>query len=242
MARWLETSGSRRRLLRRLVASCAAALTSALRPVRLLARSTGGPADGGRGEPQVPPASPDADGPAGRPHGDAIDRDLLVAVAESVLPGELGGAGREAAVDAFLEWVAGYRAGAVMDHGYGFTSVRHTPGTPAAAYVEQLVALDERSRRRHGSGLVALEPAERRALVAEVVEEAAPDLDQLPGRPTGLHVTVDLLSHWAGSSEANDLCYGRQIRRETCRTLFSALESPPPSLSRDRGESPDGKP
>src|SRR6185312_6566787 len=66
---------------------------------------------------------------------------MLKALAHVVLPSESGAAQIDRTSAAFVTWVRGYRAGAEMDHGYGFTRLRTKGALPAANYVRQLEAL-----------------------------------------------------------------------------------------------------
>jgi len=157
----------------------------------------------------------------------AADEARVRAIADVVLPGELGAAGRTAVVDRFVRWVRNYREGAEMDHGYGFTRLRRTPASPAAKYGVQLDALDRASRSR-GSTFAALDAAGRRAVLAEAI--GAAKVERLPARPTGEHVAVDLMAFYFNSPEANDLAYRAAIGRDACRGL-------PDSDRRPRSES-----
>ena len=79
----------------------------------------------------------------------ADDEARIRAIADVVLPGEIGAEGRTTATAGFFTWLRDYRAGADTDHGYGFTRLRRTPPSPAAKYPAQLDALDAaRPRRR----------------------------------------------------------------------------------------------
>jgi hypothetical protein len=84
-----------RRSALRWIASGAAALSALRRPGRLWAAARA-------------PAS-------FAPH----ERAALDALAEVVLPGELGRAGRREVVDDFVRWLRDYREGAEREHGYG---------------------------------------------------------------------------------------------------------------------------
>ncbi len=153
------------------------------------------------------------------------DSDRIRVLADVVLPQEIGGDGRARAVNAFLSWVRDYRAGAETDHGYGFPRLRRTPPSPAAGYRAHLDALDAEARTRGGS-FASLPLAERRAIVEAAI--VAAKIERLPSRPDGRHIAADLLGFFFNSIEAEDLCYRRQIGRDTCRVLAGSEDRPSP--------------
>jgi hypothetical protein len=147
----------------------------------------------------------------------------LLALAEAVLPGELGSAGVAQVSERFMAWVRAWREGAEADHGYGHTALRHTGPSPVARYREELAALEAAARHR-GGGLAEL-PLERRR---SLVEDALRDARELPQRPGAHHVALDLMAFFFRSVEANDLCYRARIGRDTCRGLPDSGEPPAP--------------
>lgn len=150
-----------------------------------------------------------------------LDQTRIRAVADAVLPGEIGSKGRTAAVDDFLRWVRDYRAGADTDHGYGFTRLRRTPASPAARYPAQLDALDGLANGRRFADL----PVEdRRSIVETALQQAK--IERLPARPDGGHIASDLMGFYFNSIEANDLCYRAAIGRDTCRGLEGSDNKP----------------
>jgi hypothetical protein len=149
---------------------------------------------------QAPPPSP-------------VDQTRLRAVADIVLPGELGADGRARVVENFLRWLREYRAGADTDHGYGFTRLRRTPPSPAAKYPAQLAALESRA-------------GDRRQAIEAAIAEAK--IERLPARPDGGHVATDLMAFYFNSIEAADLAYRAAIRRDTCRGLEGSENRPAP--------------
>jgi len=191
----------KRRTLLQLLGSLAAALP---RPGRLFA--------------QAPPLGPS-------------DEARLRAIAEVVLPDEIGAAGRDAAVKGFLGWVRDYRADAEADHGYGFTRLRRTGASPAANYATQLNAMDDEARKR-GKSLVDLALTDRQTVIEAAI--AAAKIDRLPARPDGGHIATDLMASYFRSVEANDLCYRAKIGRDTCRGLNGSVERPSPLTSGGR--------
>ena len=139
------------------------------------------------------------------------DTDTLRALASAVLPAELGDAGLARVTEEFVRWVRGYRAGAEMDHGYGFTRLRIKGPSPAPAYLKQLAAL-----RGHADA-EAVEAALREAGVTE-----------LPRTPGASHVAADLMAFYFRGSDANDLCYRAAIGRDQCRALAGSDLPPAP--------------
>ena len=166
----------------------------------------------------------------GEEHGDAgaqgarrLDAALLGAVGAVVLPGELGDAGRDRAVQEFLRWATAYEAVPELNHGYGTSEIRYGPPDPVPAWQAQLEALDLEATKRHGEGLVALADPARDALVRRHIG------DEGPGVPDALrarHVAVALLSHWLQGPDATDRCYGAQITPRTCRGIEGAPGEP----------------
>ncbi len=153
-----------------------------------------------------------------------LDRAVLRRCADLLLPTELSALELDAAVDAFLRWVRGYRADADMDHGYGFTRLRETDASPAGGYARDLEALDATARRDHGGALVSLDDETLLDLLSTAIESAVPEDGGMSTRPDAGHVVVGLMTHFFRSPEAADRCYGVHIRREICRGLFTDLD------------------
>src|SRR5512134_2183230 len=79
----------------------------------------------------------------------ARDLQTLEAIAEVVLPSDLGAGRRRTVVNAFIAWFAGYRQGADMGHGYGASALRAPAGpSPALRYPPQFEALETAARDR----------------------------------------------------------------------------------------------
>lgn len=153
----------------------------------------------------------------------AADQSRIRAVADVVLPSEIGAERRVRVVTAFLQWLRDYRAGADMDHGYGFTRVRRTPPSPAAKYPAQLAWLDERAGTQ---GFANLSIEARRVILEEAIARAK--IERLPGRPDGGHIATDVMAFYFNSVEANDLAYRASIGRDTCRSLQGSENRPEP--------------
>jgi hypothetical protein len=142
-----------------------------------------------------------------------------------VLPSTLGDEGRAEVLQRFRAWLKGYEPGAELDHGYGHTRLQTTGPAPGAAYEAQLTEL-ARAARAEGKEFGDLDAARRQALVAAALRTA--EVKDLPERPDGRHVAADLMAFFFRSSEANDLCYGVAIERETCRGLPGSESAPEP--------------
>jgi hypothetical protein len=159
----------------------------------------------------------------------SLDETRLRALAEAVLPTELGARGRAEVVDGFLRWIRNYREGAEMDHGYGFTRLRRTPPSPVLRYPAQLEALDREARSPHGGradgvAFESLTPGGRQTVVARALKTAK--IDRLPARPTGDHIATDLMAFYFNGIQANDLAYGVAIGRDECRGLNDSDKRP----------------
>ena len=163
-----------------------------------------------------------------RPVFGAADRASMIALAAAVLPSEIGAAGRERAVAAFMQWVRDYRTGAELDHGYGLTQLHTAPPSPARGYPAQFEDLERRCGGRLGhASLADRQRAVTQALMAAKVQA-------LPERPDGVHIATDLMAHYFNGPDANDLVHGRLIGRLACRGLPGSDERPPP-LQRESG-------
>ena len=156
--------------------------------------------------------------------GAPLDAVILRAMAEAALPSELGSAGVSRVVDGFQRWLAEYRPGAELVHGYGTSTIRHTPADPGSRWRSQLTALDAEARTRHRRSFAELSLAERRALIRGVLAEH--QSATLPSVAESRHVGLALLSFYYASPAATDLCYRAAIRRTGCRPLADAPQPP----------------
>jgi hypothetical protein len=141
----------------------------------------------------------------------SADQARLRALAEVVLPSELGADGRGRVVGQFLAWLREYRAGADTDHGYGFPRLRRTASSPIAKYSEQLAALE------------SAPGGKARAIEAAIVNAK---VERLPARPDGGHIATDLMAFYFNSVEATNLAYRAAIGRDTCRGLEGSQNRP----------------
>ncbi len=158
------------------------------------------------------------------------DPATLDALAEAVLPSVLGRAGATRAAAAFRDWGAGYRENAELVHGYGTSRLRSTGPTPLTRWTTQLDDLEAQAQRRHRQRFRDLSVADRALLVRETLQAKGDRLDRMPAVVDAGHVAVALLAHFYDSSAANDLCYGAQIGKSTCRPLSASPRKPLPLI------------
>lgn len=153
-----------------------------------------------------------------------LDRTVLDAVGEAVLPSELGEKGRDAAIGAFIAWVDGYDPVAEEMHGYGYADIRYLPADPAPAWRAQLAALDTLARKTRRLAFARLPMEQRRELlqVATRIERG----DRLPSPLDATHVAVALLAHWAATPDAWDMALGARVQGGNCRALADANAKP----------------
>ena len=164
----------------------------------------------------------------------ALNTATLGAVAEVVLPSALTAGQRAYAVTSFVDWVAGYRAGADAGHGYGRTRLRRTGPSPASAYPDQLAALEAAAEAEGAASLAALSIDARRRVI-EAALTTPTRITQLPSRPDGAHVVADFMGHFFHGQEGYNLAYRAAINREDCRGLDGSDAPPPPLPGREDG-------
>ncbi|MDP1859815.1 MAG: hypothetical protein Q8K82_14175 [Gemmatimonadaceae bacterium] len=152
-----------------------------------------------------------------------VQEDTLRELAATVLPSSLGRAGTDDVAAEFGDWVAGYRVGAELSHGYGTPRVRYKGASPAALFQRQLQAL--------AAGVLASDDlAVRRQQLAVELERAG--INDLTTVLRGEHVVADLMSFWFASPAAHDLAYLAAIGKDRCRTLESSARVPPPLVKK----------
>ena len=156
------------------------------------------------------------------------DPATLDALAEAVLPSTLGRAGARRAAAAFRAWGVGYREKAELVHGYGTSRLRASGPTPVTRWALQLDDLDARARTDHQQSFRELTIPERAAIVRAVLQGQR--LDRMPSIVGAGHVAIALIAHFYESPAAQDLCYGAQIGRETCRPLAAQARKPLPLI------------
>ncbi|HVS12822.1 MAG TPA: hypothetical protein VMV46_02775 [Thermoanaerobaculia bacterium] len=157
----------------------------------------------------------------------------LRAVAALALPAvALGPRRLEDAVVRFERWRDGFQPVAELDHPYLSTDqIQYGPPDPRPAWEAQLDALELESRQRWERGFVDAASTEREELLRLHLARHLPrggGESPLPEPARAPHVAIGLMAWFYSTPAANDLCYGRAIRRHTCRGLPSAVEEPPP--------------
>lgn len=164
----------------------------------------------------------------------ALNTSTLGAIAEVVLPSVLTADERAEAVTGFVEWVAGYRAGADAGHGYGNTRLRRTAASPASAYPDQLAALEAAAKAEGATSLSALAIDARRRII-EAALTTPTRITQLPSQPNGAHVIADFMGQFFHGQTGYNLAYRAAINREDCRGLEGSDAPPAPLPTRGGG-------
>ncbi|MDE2804920.1 MAG: hypothetical protein OXN18_07220 [Gemmatimonadota bacterium] len=202
-------SETRRSFLKQSVATVAAASVAGCAP----------DGDGARGA--ASPGAAPTTGPPAEPV--PLPARTLRAVAEAVLPAELGAEGRERAVNAFERWSDGLEPVAELSHPYLVPETRYSGPDPRPGWAAQLQGLEKECRARHGIDLADLDVAGRRKLLTRAVGRAGPGL----GSPANAgHVAIALVAHFFASPVATDMCYRRTIAKQQCRGLEGAGGEP----------------
>jgi len=155
-----------------------------------------------------------------------LNRPILDALGEVVLPSTLGAAGQAAAVNAFVAWVEGYDPVAEEMHGYGYADVRYLPADPAPGWQAQLEGLDMLARKMRRQPFPVLDAAGREAVVSAAL--AAVPGSALPAPLGASHVAVALMAHWTSTPAATDLAYGARVGAGSCRPLDGVIARPLP--------------
>lgn len=148
----------------------------------------------------------------------------LRAVAEAVLPAELGDQRRESAVVAFERWSEGLEPVAELAHPYLVPETRYSGPDPRPGWAAQLEGIEKECRNRYSQALGDLDVPARRVLLERFLGQAGPGL----GSPANAdHVALALMAHFFASPVATDLCHGRTIAKQQCRGLAGAPDEPP---------------
>jgi len=153
-------------------------------------------------------------------------RAFLLALAEVVLPSEIGPTGQAEAVERFIGWLRNYDADVEMDHGYGFTRLRRTGPSPARRYPVLIALIDRQTAaalRRPKATFASAPIAVRRTIVEDSLRSVKGE--RLLAGPGG-NLIEDLMAFYFQSSAANDLCYQVAIGRDACRGLPGSEEPP----------------
>lgn len=156
----------------------------------------------------------------------AWDPATMLALAQTILPEELGADGIQRAVGGFQAWLAGYRPAVEVTHGYGTGNLDYTPAHPGPGWAAQVEALDLEAKERFGAVFAALSPEQRTAMIRRQV--ARERVDRLPDPVQARHVAVGLLAYWAQTPEATNLCYQAKIDPLRCRPLGEQASKPAP--------------
>jgi len=159
-----------------------------------------------------------------------LDPRLLRALGGAVLPSELGAAGLERTVAGFERWLAGYREGAELVHGYGSGEIRRTGPSPALRWSTQLRELGAAAQQVHGARFERLTIAQRQELVRSTL--AGQRLGAMPAIDRAPHLSLGLLAFFYDSPEASDLCYQARIGANGCRSLADSERRPLPLAGR----------
>jgi gluconate 2-dehydrogenase subunit 3-like protein len=152
------------------------------------------------------------------------DRELLHALAATILPEELGAARTREFAERFERWVSNFRPGAEQNHGYGTGELEQAPADPWPRWRQQLQTLEAESQKQYSNGFSAL-PAERRTTLVATQLEAV-RADRIPAPLGANHVALALLGWFYNTPEATDLCYRAAIGKENCRALNEAPNKP----------------
>jgi hypothetical protein len=159
----------------------------------------------------------------------ADDADTLRALAEAILPSELGRSGAARVARDFQHWIDDYPEHAEIVHGYGTSALRFTRPSPRARWAAQLEQLGERRLETGAGKFASLSVARRREIVRDVLK--GEQLDRMPDVASASHVAVALLAFYYGTSDAADLAYEAKIGREQCRPLATSSRRPLPIAS-----------
>jgi hypothetical protein len=169
-------------------------------------------------------AQPATSGPQGQ--GTGLDSTLLRALAEAVLPGELGDIDTARVSRAFARWAEGYRPGAELNHPYGSATIRFAGESPVVRWRSQLDALQPSARSRFGRTFETASLEQRRELVRAALADER--IDRMPSPLSAGQVAIALLAWYFASPEATDLCYRARINATSCRPLGNAGREPLP--------------
>lgn len=126
---------------------------------------------------------------------------------------------------AFERWLAGYREGVELVHGYGTGELRRTGPSPALRWSAQLRELAAAARAK-GAAFDKLGSPARQDLVRSAL--AGQRLGALPAVDRAPHLALGLLAFFYGSPAASDLCYQVRIGANSCRSLAESERKPLP--------------
>jgi hypothetical protein len=154
----------------------------------------------------------------------ALDPSTMLALAQAILPEELGSDGIQRAVSGFQTWLAGYQPAAETTHGYGTGNLDYTPAHPGPGWAAQLEALNLEADQRFGSAFAQLSEQRRTEMLRRLI--ARERVERLPDPVQARHVAVGLLAYWAQTPEATNRCHQAKIDPLTCRPLGEQTQRP----------------
>jgi len=156
-----------------------------------------------------------------------LDRDVLEALADHVLPGEeLGEEGVARVLGNFEKWLSELEPVAERDHPYLWTDeIAYGPPDPAPLWRSQLEALELEAQKRHAVAFTDLPADAQRAILLRQLPTLS---GEMPYAGEASHVAVGLAAYFYGTGEATDLAYGAAIEKQTCRGLDTGPDEPKP--------------
>jgi hypothetical protein len=146
-----------------------------------------------------------------------LDAALLRALAQAVLPRELGTEGVITTVRGFLSWLRGYKDGAELLHGYGTGELSFASASPMVRWQKQLRALDDDARAQGAAGFAAATVEQRQHVIRAAL--TGEKLTTFPAPQAAAHVALGLMAWYYDSPDATDLCYRADIGKNRCRPL-----------------------
>ena len=152
-----------------------------------------------------------------------LDKELLRAIGDAVLPESIGVTGRELAIEAFEVWVSGFEPVAELTHPYGGSEIPYGPPDPIPGWSAQLDALNLLADAKWGSPFAGLSIAQRRNILSEQMGEPGASF---PSPSRSHHIGTALMAHYFTSSDAVDRCYKKQIAKLECRNIEDVGDRP----------------
>jgi len=154
------------------------------------------------------------------------EEETMRALAEAVLPSELGVAGAARVAKAFRLWIGGYAEHVELVHGYGTSALRFSSASQKPNWAVQLERLGARDLGPGTMQFAEMSHEQRRAAVRDELKNER--VERMPAVGAASHVAVALLAFYYATPEATDLCYNAQIGRTMCRPLEQSSRKPLP--------------